>query len=184
MDWFLEDVERLCRRYGGIVVTCSEGLRGEDGQFVGPPIFSSGRSLYPSYAGMRLAAAVTRELGIKARYEKAGLCERASIPWQSPVDREEAELVGRAAVRTALEGRGGVMIGIERVSSRPYGIRLTHIPVEQVMLRERRLPDEWINERGNDVTQAFVDWCRPLVGGELGDHLQFTKLYEKENGRP
>ena len=52
------------------------------------------------------------------------------------------------------------------------------------MLRERRLPDEWINERGNDVTQAFVDWCRPLVGGELGDHLQFTKLYEKENGRP
>ena len=47
------------------------------------------------------------------------------------------------------------------------------------MLRERTLPDSWINERGNDVTREFVDWCRPLAGGDLGDHLQFTKLYKK-----
>ncbi len=179
MDHFLEDVERLYRQRGGVVVVCSEGLRGEDGRFVGAPVFTSGRSLYPSYAGIHLADAVTRELGIKARYEKPGLCERSSIPWQSGVDREEAELVGREAVRAALEGIGGIMIGIERVSSSPYKIRLTRIPVEQVMLRERTLPDSWINERGNDVTREFVDWCRPLAGGDLGDHLQFTKLYKK-----
>lgn len=184
MDWFLEDVERLHRTYGGVVVACSEGLRDETGAFVGPPVFSAGRSVYPSYAGMHLAAAVTKELGIKARYEKAGLCERSSIPWQSQVDREEAELVGRSAVRAALEGRSAVMIGIERVSSRPYEIRLTQIPVDQVMLRERTMPASWINDRGNDVTREFVDWCRPLVGEELGDHLQFTKLYAKEKENP
>lgn len=183
MDWFLEDVERLYRKYGGVVVTCSEGLRDQNGEFVGPPIFSSGRSVYPSYAGMHMATIITKELGIKARYEKTGLCERSSIPWQSRVDREEAEAVGREAVRAALEGQGGIMIGIERISSQPYEIRFTRIPVEQVMLHERTLPRSWINERGNDVTQAFIDWCRPLVGEDLGDHLQFTKLYAKEKGR-
>ena len=183
MDWFLEDVERLSRRHGGVVAVCSEGLRGQDGQLLVPPVFTAGRSVYPSYAGMHLANAVTRELGIKARYEKAGLCERSSIPWQSPVDRAEAEAVGREAVRAALSGAGGCMIGIERVSSRPYAARFTRIPVEQVMLHERTLPGEWINERGNDVTEGFIDWCRPLVGDELGDHLQFTKLYAKETGK-
>lgn len=181
MDWFLEDVEKLYRRYGGVVVTCSEGLRREDGQFVGQSIFSAGRSEYPSYSGMHLANMVTKELGIKARYEKAGLGERSSIPWQSKTDREEAELVGRAAVRAALEGQSGIMVGIERISSQPYEIRLTQIPVEKVMLHERALPDEWINARGNDVTQAFVRWCRPLVGDDLGDYLEFTKLYARES---
>lgn len=182
-DWFLEDVERLHREYGGVVVVCSEGLRTPDGEFVAPPIYSSGRSVYPSYAGVRLAERVTQELGIKARYEKAGLGERASIPWQSEVDRQEAEQVGRAAVRAALEEKGGVMIGLERVSTSPYQVRLTEVPLDQVMLVERKLPDHWITPRGNDVTQEFVDWCRPLVGDGVGDYLQFTRIYRKENGK-
>ena len=181
MDWFLEDVERLYRTYGGVVVVCSEGLTNEEGGLLVPPVFTSGRSVYPSYVGVHLANTVIKELGIKARYEKAGLLERTSIPWQSETDRDEAVAVGRAAVRAALDGKSGIMIGIERLSSDPYEIRLTEIPVDQVMLYERKIPDHWINERGNDVTQEFVDWCRPLVGGGLGDYLQFTKLYRKRN---
>ena len=179
MDWFLEDVERLARQKGGVVVVCSEGLVKENGDLLVPPVFTSGRSVYPSYVGVHLANTIIKELGIKARYEKAGLCERTSIPWQSKVDREEAIAVGRAAVQAALDGRGGIMIGIERIRNDPYEIRLTEIPVDQVMMIERKIPDHWINARGNDVTQEFVDWCRPLVGGGFGTYLQFTKLHRK-----
>lgn len=35
------------------------------------------------------------------------------------------------------------------------------------MLGERTLPEEYLNEAGTDATQAFVDWCRPLIGPEL-----------------
>lgn len=180
-DWFLEDVERLYRRHGGVVVVCSEGLTGENGELLVPPVYTSGRSVYPSYVGMHLANLVIQELGIKARYEKAGLCERTSIPWQSRVDREEAVAVGRAAVRAALEGKSGLMIGIERISSDPYEIRLTEIPVDRVMMVERKIPDHWINARGNDVTEEFLNWCRPLVGDDFGEYLQFTKLFAKRN---
>ena len=68
MDWFLEDVERLYRTYGGVVVVCSEGLTNEEGGLLVPPVFTSGRSVYPSYVGVHLANTVIKELGIKARY--------------------------------------------------------------------------------------------------------------------
>ena len=180
MDWFLEDVQKLYDRYGGVVVVCSEGLTDPNGEFLVPPVFSQGRSVYPCFVGMHLATAVTKELGIKARYEKAGLCERTSIPWQSERDREEAIAVGRAAVRAVLDGKSGIMIGIERLTSSPYEIRLTEIPVEQVMMVERKIPDHWINPRGNDVTQEFLEWCRPLVGDDFGDYLRFTRLYTRK----
>ena len=31
------------------------------------------------------------------------------------------------------------------------------------------MPDEYINEAGNGVTQAFLDWCAPLIGEPLGE---------------
>lgn len=181
MEHFLEDVAECHRKYGGVLVVCSEGLTGPDGGLLVPPVFQSGRSVYPSLVGMHLANTVTKELGLKSRYEKPGLCERTSIRWRSEVDVREAEQVGRAAVDAVLAEKGGIMIGIERLSSSPYRIRLIDIPVEQVMLYERRIPDNWINARGNGVTQELLDWCRPLVGDQFGEYLQFTKEYKKGN---
>ncbi|MFR2692719.1 MAG: hypothetical protein ACLTBV_19050 [Enterocloster bolteae] len=44
------------------------------------------------------------------------------------------------------------------------GCMLGLIPIKEVMMYERIIPEEYINERGNDVTDAFVKWCRPLIG--------------------
>ena len=41
-------------------------------------------------------------------------------------------------------------------------VLLEDIPVKQVMLGERMMPDSFILPSGNDVTVAFADWCRPL----------------------
>ena len=41
------------------------------------------------------------------------------------------------------------------------------------MLTERKMPQEYINARGNGVTQQFVDWCRPLIGDELPELVSF-----------
>ncbi len=47
------------------------------------------------------------------------------------------------------------------------------IPIEEVMLNERVMPEEYINERGNDITGSFVDWCRPLIDGDLPEMVSF-----------
>ena len=40
-------------------------------------------------------------------------------------------------------------------------------PDDQVMMTERKLPEEFINQRGNGVTEEFKTWCRPLLGSPL-----------------
>ena len=45
---------------------------------------------------------------------------------------------------------------------------------------ERTMPEEFINEKGNGVTQAFLDWCRPLIGEELPDMVSFNSFMGKK----
>ena len=172
-DAFLDDCQRLIDEKGSGVVVVSEGLHTDDGTPMAPPLMTVGRATYFGDVSAHLARLVIERLGYKARSEKPGLLGRASIAWQSDVDREEAVACGREAVRAALEGDSGKMVGIERVSTEPYEARLARIPIEQVMLEERTLPDEYVNERGNGVTDAYRDWLRPLLGAPLRRFASF-----------
>ena len=180
---FLEDVKKLYEEKGGVVVVVSEGLKDEEGKPIVPPIFTSGRSVYYGDVSAYLANLVIRKLGVKARSEKPGICGRASVALQSPVDREEAVLAGREALRAAMGGQSGVMVGFIRdeAADSPYRMQIRMIPIKEVMLYERILPEEYINQRGNDVTEAFVKWCRPLIGERTWEYMDFQELYEQEN---
>lgn len=172
---FLEDIERIRKYKSGILVVASEGLKDKNGDPIVDPIFQVGRAVYYGDVGSHLANLVIKELGIKARSEKPGICGRASIAFQSDVDREEAILAGREAVKAAAAGMTGVMVGFDRAPGEEYRVQTRLIPVEQVMLEERILPDAFINEAGNDVTDAFVSWCRPLIGGPLRPFVNLRK---------
>lgn len=172
---FLEDVRSLYEEKGGVVVVASEGLKGADGEPIVPPIFRQGRATYYGDVSAHLANLVIQKLGIKARSEKPGICGRASIAWQSPIDRDEAVLTGREALKAAMDGVGGVMIGLLRdeTGGGSYKVHVKRIPIKEVMMYERTVPEDYINERGNDVMQEFVDWCRPLIGPELREFIDF-----------
>lgn len=174
---FLEDVKRLYDEKGGVVVVASEGLKNADGEPIVPPIFKSGRATYYGDVSAHLANLVIKKLGIKARSEKPGICGRASIAWQSPIDREEAVLAGREALRAAIRGEGATMVGFfrEETEDGSYKIRLQMIPIKEVMMYEKKIPESYINERGNDVTDEFVEWCRPLIGPKLRDFIDFKE---------
>ena len=178
---FLEDVKALYDRQGQIVVVASEGLRDADGNPVVEPIFRTERAVYYGDVSSYLAGLVVRRLGIKARGEKPGICGRASVPWKSEVDRKEAILAGKEALRAAMEGCSGVMIGFRRKEAPigEYRMETFRVPIKEVMMYEKTLPDEYINERGNDVTQAFARWCSPLIGGEIPEFIRLDK-YKKE----
>ena len=170
---FLADVKVLVEKKGGVVVVASEGLTGPDGKPVVEPVFQVGRATYYGDVSAHLANLVIKKLGVKARSEKPGICGRASIAFQSSVDREEAVLAGAEAVKAAVNGKTGVMVGFERLPGAEYAVRPILIPIERVMLTERTMPDEYINARGNDVTEAFVEWCRPLIGEPLRPFVTF-----------
>ena len=176
-------MKKLYDKLGGVVVVASEGLKNEKGEPIVPPIFKSGRATYYGDVSAHLANLVIKKLGIKARSEKPGICGRASIAWQSPVDRDEAVLAGREALKAAMNGESGVMIGFIRDETEDgsYKIHVERIPIEQVMLYERVIPESYVNERRNDVTEEFVNWCRPLIGPELRDFIDFNDYYKEDD---
>ncbi|MBQ9079525.1 MAG: diphosphate--fructose-6-phosphate 1-phosphotransferase [Clostridia bacterium] len=172
-DVFLEDVARLIDAKRAGVVVVSEGLRGMDGEPLVKPVRVTGRSVsYGNIAGY-LSKLVADKLGYKARGEKPGLLGRASIAWQSGVDREEAILAGREAVRAVMAGESGKMVTFERVSDRPYQIKTGLVDLRKVMLYARTLPAEFINERGNYPTAEFVAYLKPLIGDPLPKFVTF-----------
>jgi 6-phosphofructokinase 1 len=172
---FLEDVMALIIRKKSGVVVASEGLRGLDGELLVKPARVDNRSVSYGSIAEHLQELVQKKLGYKARGEKPGILGRASVAWQSETDRDEAVLAGRAAVRAALAGENGKMVGFRRVSNRPYAIETMMIDIKDVMLHEAKLPDRYINERGNYVTQEFIDYCLPLIGSPLPVFANFRK---------
>lgn len=178
---FLDEARSLYDRVGGVVVVASEGLKGLDGKPIVPPIFQTGRSVYYGDVSAHLCGLVIRRLGIKARSEKPGILGRCSIAHQSSVDREEAILAGHEAALAVFSGATSVMVGFRRLSSRPYRCETMLIPIEEVMLSERLLPLDFVSEEKNGIREAYLDWCRPLLGGALPS---FAPRPEAPAGKP
>ena len=164
---FLRDVKKLIEEKGHGVVVASEGLHYAGGTPIVEPIFTVGRATYFGDVGSHLANLIIKELGYKARAEKPGLLGRASMLWQSETDREEAERCGRAAVDAATAGESGKMVALRRCPGEGYRCETFLVDIREVMMTERKLPDEFIHAEGNGITEAFRQWCRPLLGSPL-----------------
>lgn len=173
-DKFIEDVRRLLEKKKGIVIVASEGLKNAKGEPIVEPVYRTERAIYFGDVSAHLANLVIKRLGYKARSEKPGLLGRASIGLQSKVDREEAILAGELACQAVLQGESGKMVAFRRVSTNPYVIEPFLVEIDEVMMYERIMPDEYINKDGNGVTESFKEWCRPLIGEELSKMISFN----------
>jgi 6-phosphofructokinase 1 len=162
---FVGDIDRVVRRHGWAVAVVTEGLKSADGRLVYEDASASQRDALnraiPGGVASHLADVVTRELKIRCRWEKPGLCARASMLHVSEQDRGDAEIVGRAGVRAALERRHGHMVAL-----RPLGDTQTTeiIPLSRAGGGERGVPTAWINDSDTAVAAPFLDFVRPLVG--------------------
>ena len=172
-EQFLADVQQLIDTKGSGVVVASEGLHYADDTPIVEPVMTVGRATYFGDVSAHLANLIIKKLGYKARAEKPGILGRSSIAWQSAIDRDEAVLAGTEAVKAAVAGHTGVMVGFERETGEAYAVKPVLIPIEQVMLTEKNMPDEFINEAGNGITEAFKAWCRPLIGTPLRRFVSF-----------
>ena len=171
---FLSRAEELYREKGGVVVVASEGLRYADGTPIVEPVFQRGRSVYFGDVSSHLSQLITKKLGIKSRSEKPGILGRSSMRYQSELDRLEAISAGEMSVRCALDGKNGWMSIFRRLSSDPYRMETVATPIMDEILQARQMPPEYIDADNYQVTDAFIDYVKPLVGSNLGDFISFV----------
>lgn len=171
---FLNDVQQCLQKKSGVVVVVSEGLHDKDGKPIVKPIYKTERATYFGDVSSHLATLVIDRLGYKARGEKPGLLGRSSIALQSSVDLEEAILAGKKACQAVLKGESGKMVAFRRTAKDSYEIETFLVDISEVMMLEKTMPDNFINETDNGVTEAFKKWCRPLIGGDLPKMISFN----------
>lgn len=167
-DAFVEDVRRIQREESRtVIVAVSEGVELDTlGDYRSGKVDNFGHK-YLSGIGKCLEDLVRDRIGCKVRSVELNLPQRCAAHISSLTDVEEAEGVGAAAVRAAMEGATGGMAIFRRVSDTPYRVEFDHIPVSLAANQVKYVPREWINERGNNVTEAALAYIRPLVQGEL-----------------
>ena len=162
-DEFLAAVKEKWAKGRGLLVTVSEGIHYAGGA----PVADSGivdgfGHKVPGGAAQTLSDMIMNELGLKSRSEKPGLLGRTSVALMSEVDRDEAELAGATAVRAAVEGETGYMVGFRTEREPEYKSETILVPLAEVANAEKTFPLEWITPGG--VTDEFRSYCLPLIG--------------------
>ena len=169
MDQFLADVKRVYDETGKCLVAVSEGVHYADGSFVSEAKTSGTDGFGHAQLGglaARLAALVKAETGAKVRGIELSLLQRCGSHCASATDIEESFNAGKAAVKAALSGTTGKMVGFRCDRTDGYKCEYVLLDLMDVANAEQKVPLEWITPEHNGVTKDFVAYCLPLIQGE------------------
>ena len=186
MEQFLADVQKVYDETGYCLVAVSEGIHYADGSFVSEAKTSAtdgfGHAQLGGLASL-LANVVKEKTGAKVRGIELSLLQRCGAHVASLNDVNEAYMAGQVAVEQAAAGQTDKMVAFERGTDADgnYVCRTKLLNLTDVANFEKKVPDEWINEAGNGITQGFIDYALPLIQGDAAqpkeDSLpRFTKL--------
>ncbi len=174
MDKFIKDVKNVYDRLGRCLIVVSEGISDEKGN----PIITQLMKNVEKDAhgnvqlsgtgalGDLLADYIKEKLNIKrVRSDTFGYLQRSFFGCVSDVDQHEAREVGEKAAQFAIWHNMDGSITIHRTGYYSVDYRLT--PLSEIAAKTRHMPDEFINKEGNNVTDAFKFYVRPLLGSGL-----------------
>jgi len=197
LQFILEKVNEKISEFGRCIVSISEGLEIGDldilkDNFGHAQFGASGKSVEQAlinylngldrkdskgYSKSRLACK-----GI-ARCEKPGTKQRREFFTTSKTDLKEAYEVGLYAAEIALKGEGGYMSTIIRKPGSQYRVVFDKVPLGTVANADRKFPDRWIAGNRVDVTDDYIKWALPLIGGDLPEFAEFKKVFAAKKCR-
>jgi ATP-dependent phosphofructokinase / diphosphate-dependent phosphofructokinase len=178
-DAFLADAEAVYAKLGRCQIAVSEGIRDDKGEEIGPKLMR-GPGEIDAHGNVQLSGSGALGDGL-ADLVKSGLTPKGGKaprvradtfgyiqrcwPHPSPVDAEEARVVGRYAAELAAKGDASASVIILRTSNAPDAYRSAcgRADLSAVARRTRHVPPEFLSG-ANDVSAAFDAYCRPLVG--------------------
>jgi 6-phosphofructokinase 1 len=171
---FLADVKAVHDRLGRCVVAVSEGVH----DAAGTPVISTLATQVErdAHGNVQLSGTgaladllceeIKAKLGIKrVRGDTFGYLQRSFLGCVSDVDQREAREVGARAVHHAMTGDSDGSVTIRRVGD--YAVDYPLVPLAAVAGKTRTMDDAFIAPAGNDVTDAFRAYLRPLLGGAM-----------------
>jgi len=174
MDKFLADVKKVYAEFGRCIIAVSEGIQDAEGtpiitqlmKDVEKDMHGNVQLSGTGALGDLLVKEVKEKLGIgRVRSDTFGYLQRSFLGCVSDVDQHEAREVGEKAAQFAIWDNVDGSIVIKRTGD--YSVDYQLVPLERIAAKTKHMPDEFINQEANGVTQAFIQYVRPLVGDNL-----------------
>jgi 6-phosphofructokinase 1 len=171
---FLSEVKSVHDRLGRCVVAVSEGIHDTDGtplsvKLAGSPEKDAHGNVQLSGTGALadlLCEEIKSKLGIeRVRGDTFGYLQRSFVGCVSDVDRREAREVGEFAVKQSIWGASDGSVAIRRIGD--YAVDYALVELAKVGGKTKVMADAFISASGNDVTPAFLEYLRPLLGSDL-----------------
>ncbi len=169
-DKFLSNVKGFYDKFGWVSVVCGEGVSFADGT---PISAAQSKDKFENIefgamggasAAMFLHRLISEEFGFRGEFQITESLPMSAADRVVQLDINEAYMCGRSAVEQACRGQSGVMITLQRQPGDKYECVTGTVSLEAAATRSKPMPVEYINKEGNFVTDAFLDYIRPLVG--------------------
>jgi ATP-dependent phosphofructokinase / diphosphate-dependent phosphofructokinase len=170
---FLDKVGEVQAKYGFCSISVGEGVSYADGT----PISASetadkfGNVEFGAMGGTSAAMMVHKMISERypdwrGEFQVVESLQMCASDRASALDIDEAHACGLRAVELAAEGKDGLMVSLVRGKDEHghYRTELGTAELKDVAVRAKPMPDEFIDESGMWVTEAFMDYLRPLVG--------------------
>ena len=165
-DKFIFDVNRVLEDHNDVVVAISEGIRYSDGEYVchncAVDVFGN-RQLCGS--AIALANLVKEKIGCKTRAIELNVPQRCASHLSSATDIDESVMIGKHAVKLALEGKNGVVPIFVR-DANEYKIDISYANACDIANAVKFVPDSFIGEDECSATNECVKYVLPLIQGE------------------
>ena len=168
---FLEDIRNIFKEKRCVVIAVSEGIKDEHGNFLDDDSKYAKKDAFGhvlhSGTGKLLETLVFKEFQCKVRSIELNVLQRCAMHIGSKTDLNESFVVGQNAVEASLTGKTGQVMGFKRISNTPYTIEYISTDVNKVANLEQKIPTEWINKEGNNITEELYQYLYPLIQGEV-----------------
>lgn len=180
-DEFLAAADQCIRRYGWVSVVAGEGIKYADGTPVSASVVKDkfSNTEFGAMGGASVAITLHRmlssEFGLRGEFQVPESLIMSDFVRAVPVDLEEAYRCGIEAVHLAEQGESGYMVTIERKSDNPYEVVYGKVPLGNVAIAAKPMPQEYFNAAGNFVSDAFIRYMKPLTG-EIPDFVRLKKI--------
>ena len=165
---FIEDLKEQLTNRQHVIIAVSEGVKDEEGRYIAAKSGQVDQFGHVSLSGVGkyLEGVVQQEIGCKVRAVELSVLQRCAAHLSSLTDLAEAYTLGEKGVEAAIKGETGIMVALKRSSNIPYEVEYTMVDIHKVANHERKIPLEWINESGNDITTEMIEYLKPLIQGE------------------
>lgn len=170
-DKFIAFFKECYDKYGFVSIITGEGVMDEDGNPVSATKVKDdfGNKEFGAMGGvsvgMEIHKIITKHFpDMRGEFQVTESLPMCADDRTVDTDVKEAFELGAKAAELAANGESGYMTVIERLEGPEYKTRIGKVPLCDVGGKQKPIPAKYIAENGMDMTSAFNEYIRPLLG--------------------